>query len=326
MSAVNLGVLRPVDLRTVWSHEANGFTPWLADNLARLGEALGLELEVTQREARIGDFAVDLLCRDLNSERPVVIENQLATTNHDHLGKLLTYAAGVDAGAVIWVVPEMRDEHRQALDWLNQHTVPGLAFYGVVVEAVQIDESRPAVTFRPVSFPKDFGKIQRAEADVAAPGRVEYLAYWQSLVDRLRYPDAWPNGRAPSRGQNWMHFRSGTSGIVYAPSFANRRRVRTEVAFIDGDADVNKARFDSLARRRAEFETSFGEPLSWERLEGKTMCRIACYRPGSIDADPASLDEIRAWHAERLLRFKRVFGPHLAGLDELEGEEEKTGS
>jgi Domain of unknown function (DUF4268) len=122
-----------------------------------------------------------------------------------------------------------------------------------------------------------------------------------------------------------MHFRTGISGIVYAPSFANGRRVRTELAFIDGDADVNKARFDSLAQRRTEFETAFGEALSWERLEGKTMCRIACYRPGSIDADPATLDEVRTWHADRLVRFKRVFGPRLGNLSEFErdgGEEE----
>ncbi len=183
-----------------------------------------------------------------------------------------------------------------------------------VVEPVQINDPRAPVKVPSKPIP-DLGEIKRADAEIVAPAdRVGYLAYWQALVDQLRHPEAWPNGRSPSRNQNWMHFRTGVSGIVYAPSFAHSGRARAELGFVDGAHDVNKGRFDILAGRRVEFETAFGEALSWERLEGKTMCRIACYRPGSIDSDPAGLDEIRAWHADRLLRFKRVFGPHLASL------------
>ena len=114
--------LEPVDLRAVWPNEASDFTPWLAENLEELSKALGIDLELIQREAPVGSFSLDIHARDVNQNRTVVIENQLEPTNHDHLGKVLTYAAGHNADVMVWIVKEFRDEHRQALDWLNQRT------------------------------------------------------------------------------------------------------------------------------------------------------------------------------------------------------------
>ena len=157
---VELGNLQPVDLRTIWSTEAAEFTPWLAENLTTLGNALGMELELTQQEAPVGSFALDILASQVNTNRNVVIENQLETTNHDHLGKLLTYASGYNSDIVVWIAKEMRDEHRQALDWLNQRTDATTEFYGVVVEAFQIDGSRPAFRFDVVARPNQWRKTQ----------------------------------------------------------------------------------------------------------------------------------------------------------------------
>lgn len=138
MTTPNLAKIERVDLREAWRNEARDFTPWLAENIAELGEALGMELELQETEAAVGDYSLDVLATDLNENRPVIIENQLEATNHTHLGQLLTYAAGHDANVIVWLTKEFRDEHRAALDWLNQRTDDNTQFFGVVVELWRI--------------------------------------------------------------------------------------------------------------------------------------------------------------------------------------------
>ena len=158
---IQLGQLSRIDPRNVWVNEATRFTPWLAENLDYLGEVLGMDLELIRREAAVGDFAADLLARDLNRDSIVIIENQLEPTDHRHLGQLITYAAGLDASAVVWLSPSLREEHRQALDWLNRRSDGTLEFFGVVLELIQIDQSLPAINFRLAASPNDRGRTER---------------------------------------------------------------------------------------------------------------------------------------------------------------------
>lgn len=308
----DFGALKPVDIRELWPNEARDFTPWLADNIDRLSEALGMDLEIVAREADVGDFSLDLLAKDLGSGRHVVIENQFGATNHDHLGKLITYAAGVDAVAVIWLIESMRDEHRQALEWLNRRTDADIHFFAVVVEVVRIDQSRPAFIFKLVVSPNEWQRSARETADRQSSSRGEaYRQYFQVLIDELRDRHHFTGART-AQPQNWYSFPSGIQGISYGTSFAKRGRVRAEIYIDQGDADRNKALFDRLFAQKSDIEREFGEPLEWERLDDNRASRIAIYRDGHVERTAEKLPEIRAWAIDHLLRMKAVFGPKLS--------------
>lgn len=308
----DLGDLKAVDVRELWPSEARDFTPWLAANIDRLGEALGMDLEVTAREAEIGDFSLDVLAKDLGTGRHVVIENQFGPTNHDHLGKLITYAAGVDAVAVIWLTESVRDEHRQAFEWLNRRAGAEIHFFAVVVEVVRIDESRPAAIFKPVVSPNEWQTVTREAAERQASPRGEaYRRYFQVLIDDLREKHRF-TGAGIGQPQSWYLFPSGVQGVNYGTSFARGGRVRAEVFIDQGESERNKALFDSLLAQRPAIEREFSEPLEWERLDERRASRIAVYRAGSIEQPEEELANIRTWAIDRLLRLKRVLGARLA--------------
>lgn len=310
---IKLGDLKRLNPRQVWADEARDFTPWLTENLPRLSEVLGMDLEMTRREAAVGDFCCDLLARDLGTGHIVIIENQFGSTNHDHLGKLLTYAAGLEAEAIVWVAEKIREEHRQTLEWLNRHTDAAIRFFAVTVEVLQIDASPPAVNFKPVVFPNEWQRTARESVEGGSPRGEAYRRYFQVLLDELRDKHHFTNARV-GLPQNWYSFRSGVPGVDYSTSFAQGGRVRAE-AYIDfGEADPNKSLFDRLQNQRDALERAFGEPLSWERLDERRASRVAVYCPGSIDADQEELARLRAWAIDRLLKFRSVFGPKVREL------------
>jgi len=307
----NFGELKKVPLRDVWSHEAMDFTPWLATNIEALGDALGLELELTEREASFGDFSLDLLAKDLGSSRTVIIENQLTQTDHDHLGKLLTYAAGFNASTVIWVSEIVRDEHRQALEWLNQRTDTETQFFAVVVEVLKIDDSKPAFNFKPVVFPNEWqkSKKQKTTANTSSKGE-KYRAYFQALIDELREVHKFTGARV-GQPQNWYSFSSGIQGVVYSAVFAQGGKARAEIYIDQGDQEKNKLLFDALKDKEQKITANYGNPLEWERLDEKRASRIAIYRDGMIESSDSELEEIRKWQIENLLQIKQVFAPEI---------------
>jgi hypothetical protein len=307
-----LGKLLPIDLRQVWPKEARDFTPWLAENLAALGDALGMDLELSQVEASVGAFALDILAREVNTNRKVAVENQLETTDHDHLGKLLTYSSGHDADIAVWISRDLREEHRQALDWLNQRTDTNTEFYGVVVETFRIDESRPAFRFNVVARPNQWRKTKVDGGGGRTSDRQEaYRAFFQDIIDLLREQHRFTNARI-GQAQSWYIFASGVKGIGYSASFGQGGRVIADIYIDIGSQEVNKGLFDLLLSRRGELELAFGEPLDWRRLENRRASRIGVFREGSIDDSPEVLEDIRHWLVERLLRLKEVFNSPLS--------------
>ena len=308
---------RVSDLRATWPNEAQHFTPWLAENIAELGEALGMDLELQQTEAPVGGYSLDILATDLNSSRPVIIENQLEATNHGHLGQLLTYAAGFDAGVVVWVTREFRDEHRQALDWLNQRTGEDTQFFGVAVELWRIGDSLPAPHFNLVATPNGWRKetIARSEnqADVTTSERMErYQDFFQSLIDTLREQHQFTNVRK-GQAQNWCNFSTGRSHVAYKADFTNQQQARVSIRIDYPDGERNLRLVNDLELHKDEIQSQLGS-LNWQQVEGRRACLITLERPGSIQDDDDTLEDLQSWMVDNLLNFREVFGPLLAEL------------
>ncbi|MBM3494073.1 MAG: DUF4268 domain-containing protein [Armatimonadetes bacterium] len=310
-----LGQLKRLTPRTIWKNEARDFTPWLAENISLLGDVLGMDLEVTGTEGPIGDFAVDILAKDLGSNGAVVIENQFGKTDHDHLGKLLTYASGTDAMALVWIAEEIRDEHRQALEWLNERTDSETMLFAIVVEVLQIEKSPAAVNLKPVVFPNKWQKATKGTSSATPSPRAEaYRRFFQTLIDELREKHKFTGSRV-AQPQNWFTYTSSFPGAVYGTSFAAGGRARVELYIDRGDTDQNKALFDQLAKKKEAIEAGIGASVEWERMDDRQASRIAAYRPGTILSDEAALAEVRQWMIETVLRFKEVFAPLLKKQD-----------
>jgi len=306
------GFLHRVDLRHVWPHESANFTPWLAENLSALNEAIGFDLELTGIEAAVGDFSLDLLAKDLGTGRNVIIENQLTPTNHDHLGKLLTYAAAYDAVAVIWIAESIRDEHRQALEWLNLRAAPDVGFFAIVVEVLQIDTSKPAFNFRPVVFPNEGQRRREAGGKNSSVLLEAYRNFFQPLIDELREKHRFTAARV-SQPQSSYAFATGFSGAKYSVAFKKGgKRIGVELYIDLGDFELTKALFDRLLAEKKSIEAAFGEPLEWERLDQRRACRVVRYLPGSIRASPEELAGLRKMIVSILLKLKEAVGPVLA--------------
>lgn len=309
------GVLNKVGLREIWPHEASDFTPWLAENIDELGKALGMDLELIEQEASVGDFSLDILAKDLGTSRSVIVENQLTQTDHDHLGKLITYAAGFDASIVIWVSDSIREEHRQAMDWLNQRTDSETSFFGVVVEVIKIDDSKPAFNFKLVASPNEWQKNKKRQTQrtsVSTKGE-KYQNYFQNLIDYLRDIHRFTSAKA-GQPQNWYSFSSGVSGMTYGANFSQGGKARAELYIDLGDHEKNKYVFDQLFNIKGEIEDSLGQEISWERLDNKRASRLALYIDGSIEESDSELEKVKNWHIEQLLKLKAALGKKIGQL------------
>lgn len=301
--------LREENPTTLWKHEEHDFTPWLLENLDRLSEALGIELDKSerQREVRVGRYMVDIEAKETGSGRKVVIENQLTASDHSHLGQLLTYAAGREAATVIWLCWELREEHRKALDWLNAHTDEETAFFGVEVEVLRIGDSAPAVRFKPVVVPPEWENASPALAE----GRLgQYQAFFQTVMDELRDRHNFTAARK-ALPQSWYSFSAGVSGIYYAITFTEDGNLRAEVSISSSDRDFNKAVFDALQGQCDVLEARMGTAMTWARSDAK-LSRIYLLTSGSVDDSPEQLEQLSGWAVSTLLKLKESFGTALA--------------
>ena len=310
---VDVVSLEEVPLREVWRDEARDFTPWLAADPDHLGKALHMDLELEGAEVPVGPFSADVVLRDTNTGQRVVVENLLETTDHDHLGKLITYAAGLEAHWAVLVAKEFRPEHRTALTWLNSLADEGSGFFGIEVHAVRIGDSRPAVQLRVVVEPDDFSRQARTQASAVSEVNARYAEWWAEFLPVLKeaHP-GWSNAQAAPR--SYMSFPSGRSGITYGLSFAypigaTNYSLRADVYIDDGEAVYPK-----LVDQRPDIESACDLELQWEPLERAKASRIAVYLDPVDPADRDSWPRYRDWAVKTLGELRRAFSTPINDL------------
>lgn len=303
---MKLGKLKQIDLREQWKHEALEFTKWLAqpENLEQLGDEIGLDIQLVQTEAGVGKFSVDILAVEETTGKKLVIENQLEATDHSHLGQILTYAAGIEAEYIVWVVREARDEHRQAVEWLNEHTDDRINFFLVRIELWQIGTSDPAPKFHIISRPNDWTKSVRGRTGTNAElteTKMWQLEFWQQL--RL-FAEAMqpPLKLRKPQAQHWYDFAIGRSDCHVAFTV-----LRNEGQIgIDLYIPNSKELFATLHANKEHIEKALGlGELNWQELPGKKASRIRLLSSAQLSAENRT--EIFSWLTSGAQKFKSIF-------------------
>ena len=303
---VNLGTLKEItDLRSIWPHEALNFTPWVAENVDLLADAVGLDITVDETESSVGDFNVDIYASETGTDRKIIIENQLEDTDHDHLGKLITYASGKGADVVIWVVKHAREEHKAAVEWLNNHTDDKIGFFLCEIKLFQIGDSQIAPAFTVVERPNDWTKEIRKTAS-ANSTQQQRLEYWQAFND-YAFSDAnfsrIFNKRKPTT-DHWMDFSIGSSACHIAVS-QKRKAVDVEL-YINDDKEL----FKSLFAHKDEIEKNMEMELEWKELPERKASRILIEKTVDLD-DRATWPEQFDYIMDTCIKMKRAFKRYL---------------
>ena len=276
---MKLGKLEEVDIRKVWPHEQYDFSKWLAteENIRELGDALNLSLTDVETEKFVGNYRCDILCKDEITGKMVLIENQLEPTNHDHLGKIITYASGLDAAVVVWIVASARDEHASAIEWLNKHTDDEISFFLMEVHAYKIGDSDPAPQFKIIEQPNDFVKIVKAvskntDMNESQKKRLEFWTQFNEVVDSKGKPF----NKRKTTTDHWYNVAIGSSDASISIDLVNKEhKIRVSLWISD-----NKDIFDALLQRKDEIEEALGFGLEWNRLDNKKASYICTYIKG----------------------------------------------
>jgi len=316
---MTLGRLERVDLRDIWQTEASDFTPWLAreENLLVLADTLQIDLELEGQEQSVGPFRADILCRDTADGSRVLIENQLERTDHTHLGQLLTYAAGLHSVAIVWIASRFTDEHRAALDWLNESTNDDLRFFGLEIEVWKIGDSHAAPKFNIVSKPNDWSRTvartaQRVDPEALTEAQAFGVAYWTGLSNALSAAKGRVRATKP-HPQNWYQMSIGRTHFqlfAYAIT-ANDPRIVAEVFCSGPDA---KRHFDLLQVDRVAIDASI-PGLHWQRLPGRKGAKISLAHPAHDPRRREDWAEQFVWLVDSLEKLHTVFAERIKALN-----------
>ncbi len=308
-----------IPLRKIFPNEATDFTVWLAkeENLKDLGKTLNMDLELEEREARVGLFSLDILCKNKNDKSLVAIENQFLITDHKHLGQIMTYGAGLKVSTMVWLAEDFTEEHLVALKWLNKHTDDKFRFFGVKVEARKIDDSNPAIEFNIVSKPADWRKpgtrgAQKTKKGVPTPLEIMQKNYWKKLVDYIKNSDSKLGLRKPY-AQSGQVFTINNSD-AYIGAIMDTKKKTIAVEFCMDKTHNSKMLFNILEEEKAQIEKEIGAKLVWRNKSKNISTKIILFK----DADPKDKNDWadqHVWFKKTMEKFDSVFTPRVGIID-----------
>jgi len=305
-----IGKIERVPLRDVWKHEAYDFTQWLQDNIDVLNNVIDINLSNPEREQNAGNFNVDIVAED-DSGNPVIIENQLEKSNHDHLGKLITYLVSIGAKTAIWIVASPRPEHVNAINWLNESSTAN--FYLLKVEAIKIGESPPAPLLTIIVGPSAEGKeVGRTKKELAERYIIREK-FWSQLLE-LSKQKTKLHANISTTQHNWIGTSAGIRGLGF--NYAIRKDSAQVELYIDrgeGSDIQNKDIFDQLYKNKDAIESTFGQALEWQSLEGKRACRIRKQiNVGGYRDD--NWDQIQEEMVDNMIKLENALRPFIKKL------------
>lgn len=307
---MKLGKIKEVDIREVWKHEQYDFSKWLAseENISELGDTLNLSLTDVQTEQFVGSYRCDIICKDDVTGKSVLIENQLEQTNHDHLGKIITYASGLNASVVVWIVAEAREEHASAIEWLNKHTDDDVAFFLIEIHAYKIGDSDPAPMFKIIEQPNDFARSVKAAATKGelSDAQIKRQEFWTQFNDVLDSRGK-PFNKRKATTDHWYAIGIGSSRCHISIDLVNKEHKIRVGLWIRDDKDL----FDSLSENKQEIESTVGQKLDWDRLEGKKACVICATIPGLNFNKQDNYPELMNKAIDMVLAFRAAFKPFI---------------
>lgn len=307
---MKLGKFTQVDVRELWKHEQYDFSEWLSkdDNINELGNVIGLNLVDVNKEVYVGAYRCDLVAKDETTGIKVIIENQLEATNHDHLGKIITYASGLNAKVVVWIVKEAREEHRSAIEWLNNNTLSDIAFFLIEIHAYKIDDSLPAVKFEMVEKPNDFIKNTKGSNSNGElnKSQAERLEFWEQFNEVL-VEKGKPFSLRKASTDHWYDVALGITGAHISITLVNKANIIGVEVYIHDD----KSLFDSLLEKKDEIEKQTGMSFCWERLDNKKASRIKYSIPGLNFDDHSNYYDLMEEVIDKVVIMRNVFRKYI---------------
>jgi hypothetical protein len=309
---MSISRLKRIPIREVWKNEEKDFTPWLEKNIDVLGETLGMSLSVVERERAVGKFfEADILAEDQNGDY-VVIENQFGESDHDHLGKLLTYLTNLEAKTAVWICENPRPEHINVIDWLNEICPPDIRLYLIKLEVFQIENSPPAPHLSVIAAPSEPTKEAGTKKKELAERHLKRLEFWRQLLDKSRGKTDLFVNVSPSK-ENWLSTGAGRTGLSYCYVIL-MDSARVELYIDTPRKEENKRIFDALYKERERIEADFGERLEWQRLDDRKASRIARTIEGKGLKDVDAWADLQEKMIDAMIRLERAFKERIKGI------------